>query len=313
MRRLNLDILPYPIATAMRRIRACHEKDAKRLKYVLQAAEMSARFLGVVVLADLRRGMREGWIESNETLGRCAESLRRPSFGHWIEILREGERVLAERDEAFMPELRELTFGRKLGSPGPALEALQEIVSVRNRFAHGDMSAPEIAKTCDELEEVMQGMLREMDFIEDYMPYYVKTVNVHQRRLKEPNFSHQFWLLAGAYQDPEAIFSERPWHTDTEDFILEREGGGFLNLHPLYLYLDSEKYDETSGVHPDLYVLNGYERKNRGWNLKYLPCGASGREFGSLELENEAERELAEQGLRELLELFGVGQEAEAV
>ncbi|MCP3971347.1 MAG: hypothetical protein GY717_13710, partial [Rhodobacteraceae bacterium] len=119
-------------------------------------------------------------------------------------------------------------------------------------------------------------------------------------------YSHQFWLLAGAYQDPEAIFSEREWHTDTEDFILEREGGGFINLHPMYLYLDSEKYDEATGIRPDLYVINGFERKKSGWNIKYLPCGASGREFATLDLGDERERNMAEQGLKEILELLGV-------
>lgn len=306
MRRLNLDILPYPIATAMRRIRACHEKDAKRLKFVLQAAEMTTRFLAVVVLADLRQRIQQGHLTPNAALRSCAGHLRRPSFGHWIEILREGERVLAEQDEPepFMPELRELIFARKIGSPGPGLERLDRIVSVRNRFAHGDMTPVEIARTCDDIEGLMQELLSAMDFIEDYMPYYVKTVNVHQRRRSDSIFTHQFWLLAGAYQDPEAVFSERPWHTDTEDFILERQGAGFLNLHPLYLYLDGEKYDESGNVHPDLYVLNGYERKGERWNLQYLPCGTSGREFGSRDLEDKAEGDLAARGLEELLELF---------
>lgn len=303
--RVNLDILPYPIATSMRRIRACHDKDAKRLKYVLQAAEMTARFLAIVVLTDLREGLRKEALEASEPLARFADHLRRPSFGHWIEILREGVRVLAEWDDAFMPELRELVFARKLGSPGKGLALLQDIVSVRNRFAHGDMGPAEIAKSCDELEKMMAELLRAMDFIEDYMPYYVKTVNVHRRRLEASKFSHQFWLLAGAYQDPEAIFSEREWHTDTEDFILEKEAGGFLNLHPMYLYLDAERYDEASGIRPDLYVMNGFERKKQGWKIHYLPCGTSGREFTSQDLEYDAEREMAEKGVAELLGLLG--------
>ncbi|MCB1877930.1 MAG: hypothetical protein KDH88_18300 [Chromatiales bacterium] len=304
-RRVNLDVLPYPIATAMRRIRACHDKDAKRLKYVLQAAEMTARFLAIVVLADLRESIRAQRLEPNEALARFPDSLRRPSFGHWIEILREGERLLADSEDAFMPELRDLVFARKLGSPGEGLNLLQDIVTVRNRFAHGDMGPAEIAKSCDELEAMMADLLRAMDFIEDYMPYYVKTVNVHRRRLEASKFAHQFWLLAGAYQDPEAIFSEREWHTDTEDFILEKEGGGFLNLHPLYLYLDPERYDEASGIRPDLYVMNGFERKKQGWKIHYLPCGTSGREFNSQELEYASEREMAERGIEELLQLLG--------
>ncbi|MCP4042392.1 MAG: hypothetical protein GY731_10630, partial [Gammaproteobacteria bacterium] len=76
--RINLDSLPYPIATSMRRIRACHDKDAKRLKHVLQAAEMTARFLGVVILAEVREGMKQGHIQPNEALNRCGENLRRP-------------------------------------------------------------------------------------------------------------------------------------------------------------------------------------------------------------------------------------------
>ena len=160
MRRVNLDILPYPIATAMRRIRACHDKDAKRLKFVLQAAEMTARFLAIVVLTDLRQAIQQGRSETSEALQRCAEGLRRPSFGHWIEILREGSRALADDDEAFMPELRNLVFARKTGSPGKGLDLLQQMVTVRNHFAHGDMGSPEIGKACDELEQMMQELLK---------------------------------------------------------------------------------------------------------------------------------------------------------
>lgn len=302
--RVNLEILPYPIATSMRRIRACHDKDARRLKHVLQAAEMTARFFAIVVLCELRDLRLNDELQEQAALGRCIANLRRPSFGHWIELLREGSRTLANREEGFMPDLRQVVFGRKVGSPGMVLETLQELVTIRNGFAHGDMSPVDIQKNCDTAEELMKRLLGGFDFMEDYMPYYVKTVNVHRRHLDPLRYTHHFWLLAGPYQDPEAIFSEREWHTDTEDFILEREGGGFLNLHPLFIYLDNEKYDQTEDIRPDLYVFNGYEKGRQEYSVKFLPCGASGRNFDTKQLENDTERKLIERGLLELLELF---------
>jgi len=298
--RIELDCLPVPIAVSYRRIRACHALDAKRLKHILQTAEMTARLLGVVVLANLRDELKAGRMASAPATGRFIEALRRPSYGHWMEIVREGVKLFRQ-SELFIPELEPLVF--KGASPARPYELLSELLTLRNRFAHGDMSGPEITRACTDAEKDVTEVLARLDFFEAYPFYFVRRVRVRKRALAPCRYTHEFWLLNGPYADPEAVSEEREWHTDTDEVILQRADNRFLNLDPLLLYLDREAYDEASPLQPDLYILNGYQRSGQGFVGDFLPCGRSGQEFNSKACPEE-ERELISLGLESCFQAF---------
>jgi hypothetical protein len=209
----------------------------------------------------------------------------------------------------FMPELRDFVFAGRVGSPSKSMQLLNEINAVRNRWAHGDMTASEIQCVCDDCEKMVDELLKNMQFMEEYYPYYVQQVSVSRRRHQETSYSHTFYLLTNAYQSHDEEIKERNWHTDTDDIIIEKEEGGFLNLQPFFFYLDSEKSYYSPDIRPDLYVFNGFEKSKQGsLIIRYLPCGNSGEPFTTSELgdefEAQLEAELLSTGLQEYLQMF---------
>jgi len=62
-RRIQTDHLPGPIATSYRRIFTRHEPDVERLIFILDTAEITARFLSAVVLCTLRALAQQGKVE----------------------------------------------------------------------------------------------------------------------------------------------------------------------------------------------------------------------------------------------------------
>lgn len=299
----NLDILPYPIACFFRRIRASHAKDPKRLKHILQTVEMVARFFSIVVLSDLRDRVKNGQFPPPPTLKGYMEKLRRPSFGHWIEIMREGVRACKDLKQFFMPELEDFVFTRK-GSLTSHFEALSNMVTLRNKFAHGDMSVADIKRACETGESALTDIFSAMSFLSSYKTYFVKCIRVKKRRLDLCRYIHEFWLLSGPYTEPEAVSDERKWHTDSDEVIIERPDGSYIDLDPLIIYLDDEKSSESAGIRPDLYIFNGYEDRKGLLSIRYLPGGVNSQEFESRDLPDMADQELLSKGLVEYLELF---------
>lgn len=301
----NLEILPSPIALSYRRIRACHNKDARRLAHILQTAEMSARLLSVIILSDIREQVKKGLLAFPPPLKKPLENLRRPSFGHWIEIIREGMRALAENKSPFIPELRDFVFSGSIGSPSKSFQLLNDIVAIRNRFAHGNMPLPEIARTCDQAEKMVEDILAGLSFFEEYNLYYVKQINIRKRRLTVCSYTHQFCLLSGPHAPPDAVVEERDWHTDTDELILHKNDNTYLNLSPFVIYLDSEHYDQSMGIMPDIYIFNGYEKKGPRLNMFFVPCGPGSKDIESINLPDEFEQDILSEGLKEYYEYAG--------
>ena len=81
-RRIQTDHLPGPIATAYRRIFTRHEPDVERLMFVLDTAEITARFLSAVVLCTLRELAQQGRLTPPLVdMGDPSVRLKKPSFG----------------------------------------------------------------------------------------------------------------------------------------------------------------------------------------------------------------------------------------
>jgi hypothetical protein len=301
----DLDSIPYPIATAFRRIKACHQKDVKRLKYILQTFETAIVFFAIVALNELFEKAIKNETPIPPSLTQPVQNLmNRPSFARWLEILRGTTRFLSEYESMFMPELRSFVFSGNTYSPSNNMHMANEMLTVRNRFANGDMQPEEILKACETCEKMTEKLLQNIQFMANYSPYYVRQINVRRRRHSETKFSHQFWRLSGPYQDPDALSEERSLHTDTDDIIIENSKGDFVNLHPLYLYICSEKQYYSPEIHPDLYVFNGFENTRDGINISYQPCGSGGRAFKSLELKDTEERALLNRGIQEYLDFL---------
>ena len=148
-RKIQTDCLPGPIAISYRRIFTRHEPDVERLLFILDTAEMTARFLSTVVLATLRELHQAGKIEAPLIdLGDPSKRLKKPSFGLWMEILREGARRLLEVQDlfeddaahAFAMDVCQYVFDRRQKMKGRPYADLDAIVVIRNKVHHPDES-----------------------------------------------------------------------------------------------------------------------------------------------------------------------------
>jgi serine/threonine protein kinase len=132
---------PAPIANAYRQYQSLSDRDIGRKALALFAVgEVSCRYLVGVLLSNmLEAAPRTGGVKPVELpagtlrldwLGRLPVD-RGPSFGTWVGALREMVTKIPQA-AVFMPQMRSLA-----GKEGP-LVLLDELVSLRNKVAHGD-------------------------------------------------------------------------------------------------------------------------------------------------------------------------------
>ena len=322
-RRIQTDHLPGPIATSYRRIFTRHEPDVERLMFVLDTAEITARFLSAVVLCSLRELAQQGQIEPPLVdLGDPRTRLKKPSFGLWMEILREGARRLHGHEDWFTDEAaRSLAmdvcgyvFDERQKTKGRPYADLEAVVVIRNKVHHPaeDLDIPAL---CEEAERLINQALPPLEFFENYTPYVVKQINLRHRRLSSAAYQHQCFLLQGEIDFPEAQTDERNWHTETSDVLVYRGETSYLNLDPLFVYLHADEIDKSKlgsarsaeALYPGMYCFAGFSSKSSGIVVDYLPCAGSTKSFRT---SNDAFRDAdmtshLNQGVEELLALLG--------
>lgn len=321
-RKIQTDQLPGPIATCYRRIFTRHEQDVERLMFVLDTAEITARFLSAVVLCSLRELVQHSNLEPPLVdLGDSSTRLKRPSFGLWMEILRRGAQRLYGHDDWFSDEsARTLAMDvcgyvlnehhKTKGRPYAYLDA---ILVIRNKVHHPTEDL-HISDLCEQAEQLIHQALEQLAFFEKYTLYVVKQINVRRRRLSALEYQHQCFLLQGEIDFPIAESDDRTWHTDTGDVLVYRGETSYLNLDPLFVYVNADEIDKdkigsnkhSEALYPGMYCFAGYASKSSRIVVDYLPCASSSRSFRT---SNEAFRDTEmtdclDQGVEELLQLL---------
>jgi hypothetical protein len=227
-KKIQTDHLPGPIATSYRRIFTRHEPDIERLMFILDTAELTARFLSAVVLCTLRDLADQGKVERPLIdLGDPRMRLKKPSFGLWMELLREGARRLHGNDELFSDEAAKglamdvcgFVFNDNQKTKGRPYVDLDAIVVIRNKVHH-PAEKLDIASMCEEAETLINSALSQLEFFENYTPYVVKQINLRRRRMSKAEYQHQCFLLQGEIDFPAAENDDRNWHTETNDVLI---------------------------------------------------------------------------------------------
>lgn len=330
-KKIQTEHLPGPIATSYRRIFTRHEPDIERLMFILDTAELTARFLSAVVMCILRDLAGQGKIERPLIdIGDPRVRLRKPSFGLWMEILREGARRLHGQEDLFTDdaartlamEVCSFVFNDHQKTKGRPYADLDAIVVIRNKVHH-PAEELDITTMCEEAEKLINSALSQLEFFEDYTPYVVKQINLRRRRMSKAEYEHQCFLLQGEIDFPVAENDDRTWCTETNDVLIYLSETSYLNLDPLFVYLHADEIDQakvgtgknTEELYPGMYCFAGFTSKSAGLIVDYLPCAGSTKSFRT---SNEAFREsdvtsCLNQGVEELLDLFSVAPAPEAV
>jgi hypothetical protein len=293
--RIRTDHLPGPIATSYRRIFTRHERDIERLMFVLDTAEITARFLSAVVLCTLRDLGQQGQLKPPLLdLGDIRARLKKPSFGLWMEILREGARRLHENEECFTDDAaRSLAmdvcgyvFNDHQKTKGRPYADIDALVVIRNKVHH-PAEELDIPSLCEKAERLINQALSKLDFFENYTPYVVKQIILRRRRMASTEYQHQCFLLQGEIDFPTAESDERTWHTETNDVLIYRGETSYLNLDPLFIYIHADEIDRskvasnnsTEELQPGMYCFAGFSTKSSGIVVDYLPCATSSKLF----------------------------------
>jgi hypothetical protein len=327
-RKIQTDHLPGPIATSYRRIFTRHEPDIERLIFVLDTAEITARFLASVMLCTLRELAAVGKIEGPLIeMGDPRMRLRKPSFGLWMEILRESSRRIHGQGELFDTDAsRELAmqicgyvFNEQKKTKGRPYLNLDAILVIRNKVHHPEEEL-DITALCGEAEGLLNDALEQLAFFEEFPLYVVKQINLRRSRMHTARYQHQCYLLQGEVDFPTAENDDRTWHTETNEVLLYRDDSSYLNLDPMFVYLHADEVEKAKPggknaeeLYPGLYSFAGFASKSAGTVVDYLPCASSSKSFRT---SNEAFRDpsipthLAE-GVDELLNLLGTETEPE--
>lgn len=321
--RIETDHLPGPIATAYRRIFTRHEPDVERLMFILDTAEITARFLSAVVLCTLRELAQQGKVEPPLLdMGDPSTRLKKPSFGLWMEILREGARRLHGHEDWFTDDAaRSLAmdvcgyvFNEQQKTKGRPYADLDALVVIRNKVHH-PAEELDIPALCEEAEQRINQALSQLEFFENYTPYVVKQINLRRRRMTSAEYQHQCFLLQGEIDIPTAASDERDWHTETSDVLIYRGETSYLNLDPLFVYIHADEIDKSKAgsnkgaekLQPGMYGFAGFASKSSGIVVDYLPCATSTKSFRT---SNDAFRDpnmtsCLNQGVEQLLEFLG--------
>jgi hypothetical protein len=330
-RKIETEHLPGPIATSYRRIFTRHEPDIERLMFILDTAELTARFLSAVVMCTLRDLESDGKIEKPLIdLGDPRMRLRKPSFGLWMEILREGARRLHGNEDFFTDEAAQslamqvcgFVFNDNKKTKGRPYADLDAIVVIRNKVHH-PAEELDIPAMCEEAETLINSALSQLDFFKDFTPYVVKQINLRRRRMSSAEYQHQCFLLQGEIDFPVAENDDRKWHTETNDVLIYLSEDSYLNLDPLFVYLHADEIDQakigsgknTEELYPGMYCFAGFASKSAGLVVDYLPCAGSTKSFRT---SNEAfcdpdVTSCLNRGVEELLDLLSVPSDPEPV
>ena len=321
--KIRTEHLPGPIATSYRRIFTRHEPDVDHLRFIIDTAEITARFLSAVLLCTLRELVEQRIIDHPVIeMGAPATRLKKPSFGLWMEILREGARRLHGNEDLFTDEAaRSLAmqvcgyvFDEKQKSKGRPYSDLEALVVIRNKVHH-PAEELDISALCDQSEDLINKALEQLAFFEDFPPYVVKQINLRRHRLAAAEYEHQCFLLQGEIDFPVAENDERTWHTETNEVLIYRGETSYLNLDPLFVFIHADDIDKSKigsdknaeEVYPGMYCFAGFASRSSGIVVDYLPCATSTKSFRT---SNGSFRDdhltgLLNQGVDELLQLLG--------
>jgi hypothetical protein len=155
---VDIEAMPYPIAHLHKEMR--EEEDPRiRFRGLIKVFASGLKYVSLICLADYLQN--PGSASVNATL---AESLRRPSLGHWAAFLRSITKYYRQENRAFhVTQLKQVLKGRT----GMVVDHL---IHLRNTYVHADVlpsKEESLSLYEDTLAEVMS-LLRDFAFVTQY-------------------------------------------------------------------------------------------------------------------------------------------------
>lgn len=215
---------PYPIASVFDSFLAESHKLGRFIRFI-DVCEVTIKYLASILLSDyLRSGMQV--LEINNLL---ASALSRPSLGHWNNFVRS---ILSQASGSgntlFIPDLwgfyfKTTTSGKK--KPSPNQHFINQIISVRNEFAHG--ARPDNEECRQKVSHYQPGLNKLLENLE---------------------FLTRYPLVLARLGTDRRMFFERVMGSHDEFNTFEIESN--QQWLPGQLYLASDNYCKWLSLHP---------------------------------------------------------------
>ena len=293
------DYFPYPIAANFKVLMTdeCMDAGPLRLQYLLRTAESVARFLGMVLLLECRR-----YIEANSAarppralVANFSGKLRKPSFGSWIHIAREGSHWLAsEEAELVVPEMKNVFFDDRKKETS-IKKAADKLVEIRNGLSHEKIRAfrpSDFETLCSLVNEQLEIQLEGLEFLGDVSLGYVTSIEVAKKRNAAPSFTHRIKELSGHSDDFEGSRTIFDDYRESDAVIIKYERhDAYLNMEPLLVF------DAEAGKASDIFYFAGFSIPHK---IAYLGC----KHGGDFTSDSCSRSEEIEQETTQLLSLF---------
>lgn len=264
---------PYPIAKVFIKLRTdeCLDAGPLKLKYTLSTAEAVARFLGVVTLCECRAS-QEALHTSlpRPLLDDFRARFSRPSWGFWLQLIRDGQRYLRGRGAATV--LREL--GDYYVAPSGLTDAgaaIERLLTIRNGLNHEKIQAmlpSEFQAITDETTPLLDTVLEALEFLLGYELVFFSRIEVQKPRCRDAVFLHQFKRISGVSDDFLGGRESRANFFDSNTIsLLDTSRSTTLALDPMYVY------EEEAGKAADVFFYNGMASPHRA---EYAACSRGG-------------------------------------
>jgi hypothetical protein len=270
---------PYPITGIFSRLGTieCLDLGDRRFNCILDTAEAVTRFLSALALCLCRDYAEANAVSPSAPLDQnFYQSLKRPSWGHWLHFTREGIKWLKGQGEPepLVTRLADFFFDR-LPRESHVAQALGRLLTVRNDVEHGRKPAhyaPQLKALCEETHADLVTVIGALGFLADYNLNFVHQIEVWKRHRRDPDFRHRLVRIRAGGGDFRATEKSFASALESRAVIFRQGGTGpYLNLDPLLVY------EHASGAAPDLFFYNGMANPT---SLRYVACKHGG-EFDS--------------------------------
>jgi hypothetical protein len=209
-----------------------------------------------------------------------ALQFRRPSWGVWINIIRDGLKYLHQHHaELLMPELYAFYFDSRQKNT-VAAKAMNDALALRNAYSHDRLKAlhpHQFAQLCEQSYPLMATVLEALHFLPNYELVFISQIRVNKCRKQPSDYHHHIKKIIGDNDEFKGDRAKLDFNMDTQAaLLLNPDSKQFLNLDPLLVY------EAKAGKAPDVFFYNGMKSNK---NVHYTAC-KHGQDFKS----NDSER-----------------------
>jgi hypothetical protein len=266
---------PYPVTIDFMRLNTPDYKDPdlKRISKIIDVIENTIHFLALIALNDLlEKRLKQEFLIPDSFKSRFRNNFTRTSMGKWGELLRETIKIFKSNNiPMFIEELAGFFITDK-SAESEAQQAFNQITGIRNKLQHKEenYSRLETEQLCLKSEELLETILKELDFITDYQFLYVNKITVDFHRWADPNYRIDLSNIIGS--NPELFDTQTEKSASLINtpaiIVAKKDTNSYLNLEPLVIYSD----EGNLGI-PDIFMYMDWE-KNKA--IKYKPIWKGG-------------------------------------